>query len=124
MPIYDYVCSQCGHRVEVIHGINAEGPVTCEVCGGSLKKALSAPAIVFRGTGWAKKERHSSSGKASSNSGSSSATKEGDSGTPAAGEGSAKSETSGGEGATDAHADKAPASTASRSSEPSVPSGT
>src|SRR5262245_32222936 len=95
MPIYDYVCSQCGRRTEVMHGIHAEGPPTCEVCGGSLKKALSPPAIVFRGTGWAKKERTTAARSAS-------AKKDGDS-APAseAGKDAATSKTpSGGDGST------------------------
>jgi putative FmdB family regulatory protein len=56
VPIYDYVCDACGHVVEVMHGISAQGPTTCERCGGSLKRAVSAPAIVFKGSGWAKKD--------------------------------------------------------------------
>lgn len=54
MPIYDYVCVACGRRVEVVHGMDAPGPASCEVCDGSMRKALSLPAIVFKGAGWAK----------------------------------------------------------------------
>jgi putative FmdB family regulatory protein len=56
MPIYEYVCSACGRRVDVIHGIHGQGPATCEVCGGAMRKALTAPAIHFKGSGWAKKD--------------------------------------------------------------------
>jgi len=56
VPIYDYVCAN-GHTTEVIHGVNDPGPASCPVCGAPLRKALSAPAIVFKGSGWAKKER-------------------------------------------------------------------
>ena len=56
MPIYDYVCGSCGHVVEVVHAISAPGPSVCERCGGAMKRALSAPAIVFKGSGWAKKD--------------------------------------------------------------------
>lgn len=56
MPIYDYACEACGHVVEVVHAISASGPTTCEVCGGRMKRALSVPAIVFKGSGWAKKD--------------------------------------------------------------------
>jgi putative FmdB family regulatory protein len=56
VPIYDYVCSN-GHVTEVIHGIYDAGPNACPVCGAPLRKAMSAPAIVFKGSGWAKKER-------------------------------------------------------------------
>ena len=56
MPIYDYVCAN-GHTTEVIHGVNDNGPANCPVCGAPLRKALSAPTIHFKGSGWAKKER-------------------------------------------------------------------
>jgi len=64
MPIYDYRCGACGRTVEVIHAIGAEGPSSCEVCGGAMRKALSAPAIHFKGSGWAKKDAQSASRRA------------------------------------------------------------
>ncbi len=66
MPIYEYACTACGRRLEVIHGIHEPGPSKCDVCGGPMTKLLSPPAIVFRGTGWAKKERAASSRPADS----------------------------------------------------------
>jgi putative FmdB family regulatory protein len=58
VPLYDYDCAACGRRFEVIHGVHADGPTACPVCGGApVKKALVAPAVHFKGTGWAKKER-------------------------------------------------------------------
>jgi putative FmdB family regulatory protein len=64
MPIYDYLCSSCGQTTEVIHGIEAAGPRFCPVCGaeGTLRKAFAAPTVHFKGSGWAKKDRSSSSG--------------------------------------------------------------
>jgi putative FmdB family regulatory protein len=60
MPVYDYVCSN-GHRIEVMHGVNAEGPAKCPVCGAApMRKAFTAPAVHFKGSGWAKKDRRSS----------------------------------------------------------------
>lgn len=58
MPIYDYACTACGHLVEVVHGIDAHGPRFCPSCGadGSMRKTIAAPAIVFKGAGWAKKD--------------------------------------------------------------------
>ena len=64
MPIYDYVCSSCGHRMEVIHGVHAAGPSECPACGGQMRKAFAPPAVHFKGTGWAKKERSSKPAKA------------------------------------------------------------
>jgi putative FmdB family regulatory protein len=117
MPIYDYVCSQCGHRTEVMHGIHAEGPTTCEVCGGALKKALSPPAIVFRGTGWAKKERSSAARSASAKKDG-----EGSSSADTSKDGSAAKSSTNGEGSTSSKSDPAP-STAPSSSTSSASSG-
>ena len=63
MPIYDYVCGACGHRLEVIHGVHEGGPKFCPACGveGRMQKAFSAPTIVFKGGGWAKKDRSATS---------------------------------------------------------------
>ncbi|MBI3746904.1 MAG: zinc ribbon domain-containing protein [Chloroflexi bacterium] len=63
MPIYDYGCSSCGHVVEVIHGINELGPRFCPNCGreGTMRKAFATPAVHFKGSGWAKKDRSSTS---------------------------------------------------------------
>lgn len=62
MPIYEYVCTACGQGIEVIHAISAAGPATCAACGGAMRKALSAPAIHFKGSGWAKVDARSTSG--------------------------------------------------------------
>lgn len=63
MPIYDYLCSNCRQLTEVIHGINEPGPRFCPACGaeGTLRKALTTPAVHFKGSGWAKKDRSSTS---------------------------------------------------------------
>ena len=64
MPIYDYLCSNCRHLTEVIHGINDAGPRFCPACGaeGTMRKAMSTPTVHFKGSGWAKKDRSSTSG--------------------------------------------------------------
>ena len=56
MPTYEYVCLSCARRLDVLHGIHVPGPTTCQVCGGTLRKAISAAAVVFKGSGWAKKD--------------------------------------------------------------------
>jgi putative FmdB family regulatory protein len=76
MPVYDYDCAACGRRFEVVHGVHVDGPTTCPLCGkGPVRKAISAPAIHYKGSGWAKKERRATAtpgtAKASAESGSS-----------------------------------------------------
>ena len=62
MPLYDYDCAACGRRFEVIHGVHDPSPETCPLCGsGPVRKAFAPPAIVFKGSGWAKVDRRSSS---------------------------------------------------------------
>jgi putative FmdB family regulatory protein len=59
VPIYDYTCAACGHLTEVIHGMREGGPRFCPSCGaeGTMRKGFAAPAVHFKGSGWAKKDR-------------------------------------------------------------------
>jgi putative FmdB family regulatory protein len=58
MPLYDYDCAACGRRVEVFHGVYAPGPTHCPTCGsGPMRKAITAAAVHYKGTGWAKRDR-------------------------------------------------------------------
>jgi putative FmdB family regulatory protein len=42
MPLFDYLCPDCGQTSEILTGAGAEAPV-CPACGGNrLKKLLSA----------------------------------------------------------------------------------
>jgi putative FmdB family regulatory protein len=58
MPRYDYICTN-GHIIEVMHGVHDSGPAKCERCDAEMRKLLSTPSIVFKGSGWAKKDRSS-----------------------------------------------------------------
>jgi putative FmdB family regulatory protein len=71
MPIYDYRCSACGHLTEVVHGINDHGPRFCPECGaeGTMSKGFTLPAIHFKGSGWAKKDRSATRASTSASSG-------------------------------------------------------
>ncbi|HTR04097.1 MAG TPA: FmdB family zinc ribbon protein [Thermoanaerobaculia bacterium] len=52
MPLYEYVCGSCPERTEVIQRVNDAPLKVCPHCGGKLKKAISAPAIQFKGSGF------------------------------------------------------------------------
>jgi len=53
MPIYEYICKNCGHQMEEMQGINDEPLKKCPECGkNKLEKMLSAPAFHLKGTGW------------------------------------------------------------------------
>jgi len=52
MPTYEYACTECGDRTEVVQSI-ADAPLTtCTVCGGALRKVFSPVGIVFKGSGF------------------------------------------------------------------------
>jgi putative FmdB family regulatory protein len=52
LPLYEYRCTQCGHRFEKIQSFSAEAEVECPKCGGLLERPLTAPAFQFKGAGW------------------------------------------------------------------------
>ena len=52
MPLYEYRCTQCGHRFEKIQSFTAEPLTACPKCGGTLERPLTAPALQFKGAGW------------------------------------------------------------------------
>ena len=52
MPIYEYECETCHDRFEVMQKFSEKPRKKCVKCGGPIHKILSAPALVFKGTGW------------------------------------------------------------------------
>ena len=70
MPLYEYLCDDCGHQFEQIQKFSDALAETCPKCGGRVHKMQSAPAIQFKGSGfyitdYAKKE-HTAAAKADS----------------------------------------------------------
>lgn len=52
MPVYEYQCESCKRIIEKIQKFSDPPLTRCEGCGGPLKKVLSAPALVFKGSGF------------------------------------------------------------------------
>jgi putative FmdB family regulatory protein len=50
--MYEYRCTQCGHRFEKIQNFSAEPETECPVCHGPLMRPLTAPRLHFKGAGW------------------------------------------------------------------------
>lgn len=53
MPIYEYECTACGHKLEALQKIS-DAPLTqCPECGAeALRKAVTAAGFRLKGTGW------------------------------------------------------------------------
>lgn len=53
MPIYEYECGSCGHRLEAIQKMSDPLLKDCPACGqATLKKLMSAAGFHLKGTGW------------------------------------------------------------------------
>lgn len=52
MPTYEYACTACGVRSEVVQRFTDDALTVCEACGGRLRKIFSAVGIVFKGPGF------------------------------------------------------------------------
>jgi len=53
MPIYEYECTQCGHQLDALQGINEPRLSDCPACNKtSLKRLISAPNFRLKGKGW------------------------------------------------------------------------
>ena len=52
MPLYEYLCSKCGEKFEVIQKF-ADAPLTVhEACGGSVDRLISLSGFSLKGSGW------------------------------------------------------------------------
>jgi len=52
VPIYEYECQECGEVTEVMQRITEDPLITCETCGGPIKRLISNTSFVLKGTGW------------------------------------------------------------------------
>jgi putative FmdB family regulatory protein len=62
MPTYEYACTECGDRTEVVQSISDAPLTTCTVCGGPLRKVFSPVGIVFKGSGFYRTDSRGRSG--------------------------------------------------------------
>lgn len=53
MPIYDFACTSCGFKAEVMRKISEPSLAECPQCAKeTFAKMLSAPSFQLNGTGW------------------------------------------------------------------------
>lgn len=52
MPTYQYTCTGCDERTEVVQRFTDDPLTECAACGGRLRKVFSPVGIVFKGSGF------------------------------------------------------------------------
>jgi putative FmdB family regulatory protein len=52
VPTYQYACTECGDRSEVVQRFSDDPLTVCTACGGRLRKIFSPVGIVFKGSGF------------------------------------------------------------------------
>ena len=120
MPTYEYECDACHRVFEIRQRITEEPLTTCEVCGGTVRRLLSAAPFILKGEGWYVTDYPSESRKKALKSEKSSSSA---SDTPAAKSDGAKSDGAKSEGAKSEGAKSDGAKSDSTSSSSSTSSG-
>jgi putative FmdB family regulatory protein len=59
VPTYEYMCA-AGHRYEKREGFDAPARQKCPKCRKDAQRVLSAPAVVFKGSGFYKTDSRGS----------------------------------------------------------------
>jgi putative FmdB family regulatory protein len=52
VPTYQYACTDCAERLEVVQKFSDDPLSVCPSCGGKLRKVFSPVGIVFKGSGF------------------------------------------------------------------------
>ncbi|PYN32671.1 MAG: hypothetical protein DME01_21025 [Candidatus Rokuibacteriota bacterium] len=52
MPTYEYECLKCRRVFEIRQRISEPALTVCDVCGGEVRRLLSAAPFILKGEGW------------------------------------------------------------------------
>ena len=53
MPIYEYQCTKCEHKMEALQKMSEKPLLDCPACGKpGLSKLISAASFRLKGSGW------------------------------------------------------------------------
>jgi len=66
VPTYQYACTDCGDKSEVVQRFTDDPLTVCAVCGGKLRKVFSPVGIVFKGSGFYRTDSRNGSSTATS----------------------------------------------------------
>jgi putative FmdB family regulatory protein len=69
MPTYEYACTQCGQRVEVVQSFSDAPLEKCDKCGGRLRRVFHPVGVLFKGSGFYSTDARASRGAGGSSNG-------------------------------------------------------
>ncbi len=52
MPRYDYQCTSCEHRFELLQSFSEAGSGTCPACSGAGRRVFHAVPVIYKGSGF------------------------------------------------------------------------
>jgi len=64
VPTYQYACTDCTDRLEVVQKFTDDPLTVCPSCDGKLRKVFSPVGIVFKGSGFYRTDSRNGSGDA------------------------------------------------------------
>ena len=60
MPTYEYECTKCAHRFEIVQRFADAALTSCQLCEGDLRKVYAPVGVVFKGSGFYKNDSRGS----------------------------------------------------------------
>jgi putative FmdB family regulatory protein len=67
VPVYEYVCTECGENLEARQSFTDPALTECPMCSGRLRKVLSPVGVVFKGSGFYRNDSRAASAATSAN---------------------------------------------------------
>ena len=75
MPTYQYACTECDHRFELVQSFTDAPASVCPNCGSPVRKVFSSVGVVFKGSGFYRNDSRESAKSASTSAKSDSGSK-------------------------------------------------
>jgi putative FmdB family regulatory protein len=97
VPTYQYACTECGDRSEVVQRFTDDPLTVCSACGGKLRKIFSPVGIVFKGSGFYRTDSRNGSSTVPASKDTAASGSNGSSESSSAGSDAAKNGSSGGD---------------------------
>jgi putative FmdB family regulatory protein len=123
VPTYQYACTECGDRSEVVQRFTDDPLTVCSACGGKLRKIFSPVGIVFKGSGFYRTDSRNGSSTVPASKDSTTSGSNGSSESTSSGSDSAKSGSSGSSASSDSGSSKSSGSGDKKSSSVSTAAG-